>query len=143
MSSAARRDLMNPTETHNNEGITNALSFKTCDQCTMALERNKSRRSWPPSPCPPHPPVIAFAYYCTSFCMLLYGLTSHICVYMTDIFGSNLEKPLAFTRDAALDWLSVRCPLDHSRDSVLSKGTPLHRTSCHHPVPSTARRSHD
>ena len=42
MSSAARRDLMNPTETHNNEGITNALSFKSCGQCTLALERNKS-----------------------------------------------------------------------------------------------------
>ena len=25
---------------------------------------------------------------------------------MTDAFGSSLEQPLAFTRDAALDWLS-------------------------------------
>ena len=42
------------TETHNNEEITNALSFKTCGQCTVVLERNKSRRSW--LPLPPAPP---------------------------------------------------------------------------------------
>ena len=58
---------------------------------------------------------------------------------MTDTFGSRLEKPLAFTCDAALDSLSELRPLDLSRDRVLSNKIPLHCTSCHPPYMEFSR----